>query len=166
MIISIIVAIGKNNEIGKNNKLLWHLGDDLKRFKKLTLNKIVIMGQKTYESLPIKPLPKRTNIIITDNKNLSFDKCIMAFSIDDAIKKAENLKYNDEIFIIGGGSIYKQFFNISDYLYITHVNESFNADVFFPEIKEKDWKFISQEIHSKDENNEYDYSYVKYKKIK
>jgi len=165
MKISIIVAIGENYEIGKDNGLLWHLGDDLKRFKKLTSNRVIIMGQKTYESLPIKPLPKRTNIVITDDTDLSFDGCVMAFGIDDAIQKAEYWDDTGEVFVIGGGSIYKQFFDKADILYITKVMESFdNADTFFPEIKKKDWKSISEETHNKDKNNDYNYSYIKYQK--
>jgi len=163
MKISIIVAIGENNEIGKNNKLLWHLGDDLKRFKKLTYNKVVIMGQKTYESLPIKPLPKRTNIIITDDPDLLYDGCIMSFSIDDAIEKAKFWDDTGEVFVIGGGSIYKQFLNKTDTLYITKVHESFDADTFFPDISE--WTMTYKENHKKDENNDYDYSYLIMKKL-
>lgn len=158
MKISIIVAIGKNNEIGKDNDLLWHLGDDLKRFKKLTSNKVVIMGQKTYESLPIKPLPKRTNIIITDDPDSSFEGCVMVFSIDDAIQKAKYWDDSGEVFVIGGGSIYKQFIDKADKLYITKVHESFEADTFFPDISE--WTTIFREDHKKDENNDYDYSYL------
>jgi len=166
MKISIIVAIGENNEIGKDNDLLWHLGDDLKRFKKLTSNGVVIMGQKTYESLPFKPLPKRVNIVITDDPDVIFDGCVMANGIDDAIIKAEFwsaggpdfIGNTEEVFVIGGGSIYKQFINRADTLYITKVHESFEADTFFPDIS--DWVTHFREDHKKDENNDYDYSYL------
>ena len=151
--------MGENNEIGKDNDLLWHLGDDLKRFKKLTSNRVVIMGQKTYESLPIKPLPKRTNIVITDDPDVSFDNCVMAFSIDDATQKAEYWDDTGEVFVIGGGSIYDQFLNRTDNLYITKVHEYFEADTFFPNINDK-WTTIYREDHKKDENNDYDYSYL------
>lgn len=165
MNISIIVSISENNAIGKDNKLLWHLGDDLKRFKKLTKNKVIIMGQKTYESLPIKPLPKRINIVITDDYDISYDGCIMAYGINDSIEKANYWSKEDEIFVIGGGSIYKQFFDLSDKLYITKVYEKFDADTFFPEINDEEWGLKLIEEHTKDENNDYDFSYMIYEKL-
>jgi len=164
MKISIIAAVSENNVIGKDNKLLWHLGDDLKRFKKLTSKKVIIMGQNTYESLPIKPLPNRTNIVITNDINLNYNGCVMAISIDEAIDKAFYWS-TGEIFIIGGGSIYNQFFNYANKLYITKVHEKFEGDTYFPEIKEDKWKLISEEKFEKDDNNDYDYSYLEYEKI-
>ena len=164
MKISIISAVSYNNVIGKDNKLLCHLKDDLKRFKELTKNNVIIMGQKTYESLPIKPLPKRYNIVITDNKDISFFGCEMAYSIDDAIYKSDNWSKDGEIFVIGGGSIYKQFFNYADKLYITKVHENFEGDTYFPIINNKDWKLISEKKYKKDKNNDYDYSYIIYEK--
>jgi dihydrofolate reductase len=168
MKISIIVAIADDYAIGKDNKLLWHLSDDLKRFKKLTTGKVVIMGQKTYESLPIRPLPKRISIVITDNPDLSFFECQMANSIEDSIEKSIYwTQGEDEIFIMGGASIYRQFFDKADRLYITRVHATFeDADVFFPEIKEDEWNLVFEEDHAKDENNEYDYTYQIYEKIK
>lgn len=170
MKISIIVAIGEKYEIGKDNDLLWHLGDDLKRFKKLTSNSVVIMGQRTYESLPFKPLPKRINIVITDDPDVVFDGCVMAHSIDDAMIKADfwtaggiDFIGNDEVFVIGGGSIYRQFFDKADKLYITKVHETFDADTFFPIIN-SDWILKSEENHKKDENNDHDYSYLVYER--
>jgi len=164
--INIIVAIGENNEIGANNDLLWHLGDDLKNFKKLTKGKVVIMGQKTYESLPIKPLPNRTNIIITDDPDIQYDNCVMAYDIKDSIEKANYWSDDNDIFVIGGGSIYKQFINLVDNLYITKVHSIFkNADRFFPKINENKWKIVFIENYKKDENNEFDYSFMKYEKI-
>ena len=164
MKISIISAIGENNEIGKDNKLLWNIKNDLKNFKKLTSNKVIIMGQKTYESLPIKPLPNRINIVITDDYDISYNGCVMAYGINDAIEKSQYWSsIEDEVFVIGGGSIYEQFIDKSDNLYITKIHEKFEADTFFPEINET-WNLISTEFHKKDDNNEYDYSYLLYQK--
>jgi len=140
--ISIIVAIAQNYAIGKNNDLLWHIPDDLKRFKRLTSGHTVIMGKKTYESLPRRPLPNRVNIVITDNPEDHFDQCTMACSIEDALSKSNS---SDENFIIGGASIYSQFLPYSDRLYITWVHKAFDGDVFFPEIDFSEWMLISSE---------------------
>jgi len=166
MKISIISAIGKNNEIGKNNKLLWTIKNDLKHFKKLTDGKIIIMGQKTYESLPIKPLPNRTNIVITDDYDISYKDCIMAYSIKDSIGKALYWSSIDsEIFVIGGGSIYNQFMKYANKLYITKVHEKFEADTFFPQINLNNWELISEENYRKSVYDDYDYSYQIYKRL-
>ncbi|GAB4283933.1 MAG: dihydrofolate reductase [Marinilabiliales bacterium] len=155
--ISIIVAVAENNAIGYNNKLLCHLSDDLKRFKKLTTGNVVVMGKKTYESLPIKPLPNRLNIVITDNPADCFDNCITAFSIEDAIDKMDPEKEN---FIIGGGSVYKQFLPLADKLYLTRIHHHFDADTFFPEINENEWILVNSDFHKADDKNEYDYTYM------
>ena len=160
--ISIIVAIAENNAIGKNNDLLWHLSDDLKRFKKLTTNHKIIMGKRTYESLPIRPLPNRTNIVITDIEGENFDGAFSVYSIDKAKKMCDK---SEECFIIGGGSVYKQFLPFADRLYITEVHNSFEADTFFPEINKSEWKEMSREKHSKGEKNPYDYSFVVYERV-
>ncbi len=159
--ISIIVAIASNNAIGKNNDLLWHISKDLKRFKLLTEGHIVIMGKKTYFSLPVHPLPKRTNMVITDIAGEQIDNCIMAYSIDDAVKKMDNQKEN---FIIGGGSIYKQFLPLADKLYITRIHQDFVADTFFPEISEKNWKLIEKQDITNDNQNNFTYSFEIYKR--
>ena len=135
--LSIIVAVAKNYAIGKNNQLLWHISEDLKWFKKNTAGHTVIMGKNTFYSLPIRPLPKRRNIVISDIKGEQIEGCEMAYSIDEAIALADS---NNENFIMGGASIYKQFFPLSQKLYITWVNADYNADTFFPEIKESEWK--------------------------
>jgi len=146
--LSIIVAIAQNYAIGKDNKLLWHISEDMKWFKKVTAGHTVIMGKNTYFSLPFRPLPNRRNIVITDIPGEKIEGCEMAYSIEDAINKADSEKEN---FIIGGASIYRQFFIIVQKLYITYVYSDFEADTFFPEIKEMDWKLIQtypqQEIH-------------------
>lgn len=160
--LSIIVAVAENNAIGKDNKLLWHISDDLKRFKQLTTGNTVVMGKNTFYSLPAKPLPKRTNIVITDIYGEKIDGCVMAYSIDDAIKKCDDSKEN---FIIGGGSIYRQFLPLSDKLYLTKVHKIFDADCFFPEINLNEWKLISREECSADEKNDFSYSYLIFEKL-
>jgi len=155
--ISIIVAIGRNNEIGYKNNLLWRISDDLKRFKKFTTNNIIIMGRKTFESLPKGALPNRTNIVITRDTNLQYENCIMANSIEDAINKSDKSK---EIFIIGGEQIYKMAFPFCKKLYLTKVDEKFTADVFFPKINYNDWKTISSETIEKTEKNQYAHEFL------
>jgi dihydrofolate reductase len=134
--ISIIVAIAEDYGIGKDNKLLWHISDDLKHFKLITMGHTVVMGKRTFESLPIRPLPKRKNIVITDVHNEVIDGCEMAYSINEAVEKMD---FDQENFIIGGASIYRQFFNLADKLYITRVFTKSEADTFFPEINDKEW---------------------------
>jgi dihydrofolate reductase len=155
--ISIIVAIAENNGIGKNNDLLWHISADLKRFKKLTLDHTVIMGKNTYLSLPVRPLKNRRNIVITDNKNDHFDGCVTVFSVDEAI---ENCIEDEESFVIGGASIYRQFLPYTGRLYLTRVNRSFDADTFFPEIIEEEWEEISREIPEPDAQNDFTYEFI------
>ena len=133
-IISIIAAIGENRGIGKDNKLLWHIRQDLERFKKLTLGHPVIMGRITFESIG-KPLPKRTNIIVTRDKNYKIEGCLIAHSFQGAIDKAKK-EENDEIFIIGGEQIYKQGIDYADKLYLTIVHDNFAADAFFPDFSQ------------------------------
>jgi len=152
--ISIIVAIARNNAIGKDNKLLWHLPEDLKRFKKLTTNHWVVMGKNTFESLPSGPLPNRTNLVISDIEGEIISGCEMAYSIQEAISKCPD---DEESFIIGGGSVYRQFLPFCSRLYLTIVQEDFEADTFFTEIDYSEWKEISKEEHFKDEKNPFDY---------
>ncbi len=132
--ISLIAAVANNLAIGKNNQLLWHLPEDLKRFKALTKGHAVVMGSKTYESLG-RPLPDRTNIVIAKDPNYKAMGCIVVNSLDEAIKKAGEYE-KEEIFIIGGGSIYAQFLPLANKLYITKVNKDFDGDVFFPNYDE------------------------------
>lgn len=134
--LSIIVAVAQNYAIGKENKLLWHIPEDFKWFKKNTTGHTVIMGKNTYYSLPRRPLPNRRNIIITDINGEKIEGAEMAYSIDEAIQMADTGKEN---FIIGGASIYRQFFNRVGKLYITWVNKDFEGDTFFPEIKSSEW---------------------------
>jgi len=161
--LSIIVAIAENYGIGKNNDLLWHIPDDLKRFKKLTTGHTIIMGKKTYESLPVKPLPNRVNIVITDVPGETFEGCEMAYSIDDAIDKCPD---HDECFIIGGGMIYKQFMDHADKLYITFVHKEFPADTYFPKFNPTEWRLIEEEKHEPDGNLDFSYTYTVFARIK
>jgi dihydrofolate reductase len=140
--ISIIVAIAENYAIGKNNDLLWHIPEDLKRFKRLTTGHTIIMGKNTYESLPRRPLPNRRSIVITDDPSESFEGCTTVHSIEEAMKHCDP---SEENFIIGGASVYRQFLPFADRLYLTMVNKSFDGDVFFPEINFSLWKVISTE---------------------
>lgn len=135
--ISIIVAIGENHAIGNNNELLWHIPEDLRRFKHITRGHKIIMGKRTYESLPVQPLPERTSIVISDDPKDVFEGCIMAYSIEEALKHCGP---DEECFVIGGGMVYKQFLPLADKLYITKVHATFDADTFFPEIAPEDWE--------------------------
>jgi dihydrofolate reductase len=159
MPISIIVAIADNNAIGKDNDLLWHISDDLKRFKKITSGHKILMGKNTFLSLPIRPLPNRTSIVITDDPADNYEGCIMAYSIEDAMSKCDD---NEECFIIGGGSIYKQFLPLADKLYLTRVRREYDADIFFPEIDEKEWDLILQEDHVDEKNDSLAFSFQEF----
>ncbi len=155
--ISIIVAIAANNGIGKNNDLLWHISADLKRFKQITLNHTVIMGKNTYLSLPVRPLKNRRNIVITDNPSDHFEGCTTVFSVDEAIR---NCNENEESFVIGGASVYRQFLPHADTLYLTRVNRAFDADTFFPAIPEEEWDEISREVPEPDPQNDFSYEFI------
>jgi dihydrofolate reductase len=147
-IISIIVAIARNNAIGKDNQLLWHIPEDLKRFKKLTTGHTIVMGKRTFESLPFRPLPNRRSVVITDVPGEQIEGCTMAYSIADAIDKMEA---DAENFIIGGGSVYTQFLPHADKLYLTLVNKDFEADVFFPVIDYSEWDVVSRTESTSDD---------------
>lgn len=131
MRISIICALSQNRAIGKDGKLLWHIPEDLKRFKKLTLGRPVIMGRKTFESIG-KPLPDRLNIIITQKTDFTHPGCVICHSLAEAIEVAAK-KEKDEVFVIGGGQIYAQAIGLADKLYLTIVEGDFEADTFFPD---------------------------------
>lgn len=153
--ITIIAAAGSNNELGKDNDLVWHLPKDFKRFKKLTTGHHIIMGRKTFQSFP-KPLPNRVHIVITRNTDYHPEGAIIVHSMTEALEIAKN---DSQIFIIGGGEIYKLGMKIADKIELTRVNSSFEADTFFPEISSDDWKLISEEFHLKDEKHKFDFSY-------
>lgn len=161
--ITLIAAASKNNALGKDNDLLWHLPDDFKRFKKLTTGHKIIMGRKTFESFP-KPLPNRTHIIITRDKEykVDFEDCIVVHSIEGAIK----LVANDALaFVIGGGEIYRQSVKFATSIELTRVHKAFaQADTFFPEIDFSNWELTNEEYHPKDEKHKYDFTYLTYEK--
>jgi dihydrofolate reductase len=159
--ISIIVAIAEDWGIGKDNELLWIIPEDMKRFKKLTFGNTVIMGKKTWESLPRKPLPGRKNIVLTDDPLECIDCAITAYSVEDALSKCEK---DNKIFIIGGGSVYRQFMPLADRLYITHIHKKSDADIFFPEIDPAIWESVEKEEHIPGEGNDISYSYVIYER--
>ena len=161
--ISIIVAVSEDWGIGKDNELLWHISEDLKRFKRLTTGNVVIMGKKTWESLPKKPLPNRRNIVLTDNPEETFEDAITAYSLDDSLAKCSP---GEEIFIIGGGSIYRQFMQIADRLFITHVHKKAPADIYFPEIDKKIWEISEKEEFVTGENESIPYTYTVYQRRK
>jgi dihydrofolate reductase len=156
--ITIIAAVADNNALGKNNELLWHLPNDFKRFKAITTGHYIIMGRKTFESFP-KPLPNRIHIIITRQKNYNYEGCIVVDSLQNALATCSKEK---EVFIIGGGEIYKQSMDIADKLDVTKVYHTFEADTFFPEIDLDKWNLTASEFHPKDEKHLYDFSFQTY----
>jgi dihydrofolate reductase len=159
MSFSIIVALAENNAIGLKNDLLWHISEDLKRFKKITTGHTIIMGKNTFESLPKGALPNRRNIVISDIINDCKEGCVVVNSIEEAIELCEP---SEENFIIGGGSIYKQFLSITDKLYLTKVHGNYKADVFFPKIDFTQWQIITDEKHNEN-NPPYSYQILKRK---
>jgi dihydrofolate reductase len=167
MMVSQIVAAGEKNEIGKHNKLLWHLPNDLKFFKNSTWGMPVIMGRKTYESIAGEPLPGRFNIVVTSNKDFhpNNDKIIVVPDIPTAIKKAEETDCR-EVFIAGGGEIYKLSLPYTHRIYLTRVHHEFpEAEVFFPEIRnDKEWKLTSQTDFPADEKHAFPYSFETWEK--
>lgn len=163
MIVSCIVAIANNRVIGKDNDIPWYLPADLQYFKKITLGHTVIMGRNCYLSIG-RPLPKRTNIIITRDPFFISSSCLVARSIAEALKLAYD-QGETEAFIIGGGQIYEQTKDIWTKLYLTEVDLKVDGDVFFPALNMHDWKLLYEEKHIKDIKNEYDYTFKTYKKI-
>lgn len=162
MELSIIVAIAKNRAIGKNNELLWHISEDLKHFKSVTMGCPIIMGRKTYESIG-RPLPGRRNIVISRDTCIDISGCECFNSIDDAVNAC---KSEDKVFIIGGGDIYRQTLPLADRLYLTVVDREYEADIFFPEINMKDWEEESLEHYERGENFQYPFSFINYRRRK
>ena len=162
MNLSIIAVIGENNEIGRNNNLLCRLPADLKYFKELTTGHTVVMGRKTFESLPKGALPNRKNIVLTRNKDLSFDNCLIYSSLSEVV---DNEKDTNDIFVIGGGEIYRQALPLVNKLYLTKIHAKYeDADTFFPDIDYSEWEEISREEHKADEKNPYDFSFLVYRR--
>ena len=160
--IIIIVAASENNAIGKDNKLIWSLPNDLKRFKKLTSGHCIIMGRKTFDSFP-GLLPNRKHIVISRNKNNSFpEEVTVVNNFEDAIKETGD---DENPFIIGGGQIYKLAMEVSDKIELTRVHEEFKADTFFPKIDENKWRLINEEFNEKDERHQFSFTYKTYIKV-
>lgn len=154
--ISMIVAVAEGNVIGKENRLLWHLPKDLKRFRNITENHKIIMGKKTFDSLPKGPLPHRTNIILSKSV-FQLDSCIVVDSIEGVLELCDD---NQENFIIGGASVYEQFLPLSQKLYYTKVYANFDGDTFFPVLNNSEWKLIDREFHDKDEKHLYAFEFI------
>lgn len=163
MNISCVVAVGHNNVIGKDNDIPWYLPADLKYFKKITLNHHILMGRNCYDSIG-RPLPKRTNVIITRDPYYISSNCLVAHSIDQALEIAYDNGEN-EAMIIGGGTIYEQTKDLWDRLYITEVDVHADGDIFFPKVDFEQWKLVSEEKHLPDDKNEYAYTFKVYDRI-
>lgn len=159
--LTLIVAAGEHNVIGKDNKLIWHLSDDLKRFKGLTSDHCIIMGRKTYESFA-KPLPNRTHIVITRQRSYKVpDGVIVVHSLEEGLKAAQN---DSQPFVIGGGEIYKEAMPYADKIELTRVHENFDGDTFFPKIDMSEWKETEKTTHPKDEQHAYSFSFITYQR--
>jgi len=160
--LSIIVAAAENDAIGKDNQLIWHLSDDLKRFKNLTNGHYIIMGRKTFESFP-KPLPNRTHVVITRQENYEVPAgVIVVNSLADAIDAS---KSDPQPFIIGGGEIYRQALLVADTIELTRVHHNFEADTFFPKLDNTIWEESKTTFHDKDEKHKYPFSFITYERL-
>lgn len=160
--LSIIVAIANNNVIGKDNKLIWHLPEDLKRFKRLTTGHTIIMGRKTFESLG-RVLPNRKHVVLCNDAKLNIENENVEV-LSDINMLDKYMESEEENFVIGGATIYKLLLPKAQKLYITKINETFDGDAFFPEIKEEEWKVVSKEKGLQNENNPYNYEYINYER--
>lgn len=161
--LSIIVAIAENNVIGKNNQLIWHLPEDLKRFKQLTTGHTIIMGRKTFESLG-RVLPNRKHIVLCQSNIIEIqDENVEVISDIKLLDKY--IQSEEENFVIGGASIYKLLMPYVNKMYITKIHQSFEGDVYFPQINEAEWQVTLREKGIKDEKNPYDYEYINYERI-
>ncbi|MBS7785855.1 dihydrofolate reductase [Flavobacterium sp. CYK-55] len=156
--IILIAAMAENRALGKNNQLLWHLPDDFKRFKQLTSGHFIVMGRKTFESLPGK-LPNRTHIIISRQKDYEIEGCLTATSLENGLKLVPE---GQDVFVIGGGQIYEQSLPIADVVELTRVHTEMDADTFFPEINFDYWQLTSKEYHQKDEKHAFDFTFETY----
>lgn len=165
MKISLIAALTKNKVIGKNNDLPWSLPDDMKFFMKTTTGHHVIMGRKNYESLPPKfrPLPNRTNLVITRQQNFQAPGCHVYHTLHSAIDFA-NAQGEEEVFIIGGAEIYKQALPVVQRMYLTEINAALEGDTFFPEFSKTEWKELSRQAHPKDERHPFSFDFVVYER--
>ena len=158
--ITMIAAAAENNALGKDKDLVWHLPDDFKRFKELTTGHHIIMGRKTFETFP-KPLPKRTHVVITRQKDYKPEGAIVVHSLKDALEIAKD---DSQPFIIGGGEIYKMALPKADKIELTRVHGSFEADAFFPELDEGKWRLTRSSFHPEDEKHAYSFTYLTYER--
>ncbi|GAA4314770.1 dihydrofolate reductase [Christiangramia aestuarii] len=155
-----IAAAAENNALGKDNDLVWHLPDDFKRFKRLTSGHHIIMGRKTFESFP-KLLPERTHVIITRKDDYNPEGTIVVNSLEEALRVS---KLDEQPFIIGGGEIYKMGMDVADRIELTRVHAEFEADTYFPEIDEDEWKVIKEQFHEEDEKHDHSFTYLTYER--
>lgn len=165
MEIAMIAAVAANGVIGKDNDLVWSLPDDMRYFMNTTKDHFIVLGRKNYESLPPKfrPLPNRTNVVITRQPALQLDNAFVVHSLEEAIAlcKKEN---QEKIFIIGGGQIYKQALPQTDTLYLTEIHQSFEGDTFFPDYDKTEWQEVSRKNHTTDDRHKYSFDFVVYKR--
>jgi dihydrofolate reductase len=153
LIISLVVAMDKNRGIGRENQLPWKLPSDLKRFKKLTMGHHLVMGRKTYETIG-RPLPGRVMIVVTRQKDYVAEGCIVVNSIKKAISIAED-RHEEELFVIGGGEIFQQIFNIADKIYLTNVHAEVKAKIYFPEVDPGSWELITKQMPEQPDQDQY-----------
>jgi dihydrofolate reductase len=163
MQISLIAAMGENGVIGAGGRIPWHLPADLKHFKDLTTGHPVIMGRKTFESIG-RPLPGRTNIILTHDTGYHREGTMVVSTIDGALVAASAATGGDEVFVIGGAEIYASFLSRADRIYLTGVAGSFEGDAFFPSLNEAEWRLVGALENKKDEKNAFDYAYLTYER--
>jgi dihydrofolate reductase len=164
MKISAIVAMGENRAIGFKGKIPWHLSADFKRFKDLTMGHPIVMGQKTFDSIG-KPLPGRTNIVMTIDPAYAAEGCVVAHSLEEALAAAGS-ENAEEVFICGGAQIYRLALPQVQKLYLTKVHGTFEGDAFFPEFDESEWQLVNSEDHPKDEKNDADFTFLTYERKK
>lgn len=160
--VTLIAAVGENNELGKDKDLVWHLPDDFKRFKKLTTGHYIIMGRKTFETFP-HLLPNRNHVIISRKKDYNPEGTIVVNSLDKALEAAKD---DPQPFVIGGGEIYNLALEKADAIELTRVHGTFDADTYFPDFEEKDWKLVEKEEHPADERHKYAFTYLTYERAK
>lgn len=160
--LTLIAAAGENNELGKDNDLVWHLPNDFKRFKKLTSGHHIIMGRKTFESFP-QALPNRTHVVITRRENYKKEGIIVVHSLERAIEISH---IDPQPFVIGGGEIYKMAIDVADKIELTRVHGTFDADTYFPEIDPGKWKLVGEQFHEKDEKHNFSFTYLTYERRK
>ena len=165
MTISMIAAMSSNRVIGKNNDIPWHLPDDFSYFKETTREHVVLMGRKNFESLPDKfrPLPHRTNVIITRKRKYTADRAIVVHSLADGLDLARQ-KGEEEVFIIGGGEIYNLGLEVADKIYLTEINAQIDGEVYFPEFDKTTWQETSRKHHPADNRHKFDFDFVIYQK--